>query len=139
MSNVLSLIDGKLATLLKVFNFEFQFYENAAQRNTTANNWQIIDTVTLTDISDGKYVVYFQCEYTNSDEGQRAGTRLRVNGSTELDVRDGVSVDNQYNTRSFLGVFDLETNDVIDLAHGQTDDGGTMRTRRVKVFVLRIA
>lgn len=116
-------------------------FTDEGKDSTTSNGWVSKISVTTSNLPAGDYLLFHQAEIGQTDEGKRAGYRVQVDGTSICDVRDGLSVDDQYLIRSGHYYIDDHPGGTIDLDmdYGQTDDGGTMFIRDARITIIRVA
>lgn len=115
------------------------YFSDDTQYNTTSNGWVTIFDQTLSGLPfPGRYLVFWCCEVAQSDKQKDQGTRVRLDDTTINELRDGLSTENNYMTRMAFFEADLTTSSRLRLDHGQTNEGGTGRTRRIRFFLVRI-
>ena len=121
---------------------EYQFWNDGNTYSTTSNNWvTIFDTDDVGDeivTANGTYWLFVTSEQTNTDSDKDTGWRVRFNDTTLADQRQGPVDDDLYMPRSTQYIITLDGTDRIRVDHGQTDQGGTARTRRIRVIIKRV-
>ena len=115
-----------------------QTFYDSTQYNTTSNGWVTIFDEDFTAIGGGTYLLVVTLEYTNTDKEKRIGHRVRQEGTTISDTRNTVGFDNAFTMYTFHSIITAVTNERIRIDHGQTDDGGTGRTKNIRVSMYKV-
>lgn len=118
------------------------FCEDNDTSSTTSNSWVTLmdtndtDECDITGLAAGQYHLHATSEQTNSDSDKDTGWRVRVDSTTIGEQHQGPVDDELYMPRSTQTIVTLPARIRVD--HGQTDQGGTARTRRIRLFFLRV-
>lgn len=118
---------------------QFEFFSDETLSTTTSTDFISKLSVTTASKPAGDYMIHHQAELGQTDKQKEVGYEFVVDGTARADVRDGVSVDNEFQLRSgFWYVLSHPGGTIdIDINFGQTDGGGTSMIQAVRVFIFR--
>lgn len=129
----------------------FELYSSDGSQNTTSNGW-VTKTgypYTTSIKEPALYILDYSCNTTNSNKQKAVGTRVQYREGTSgtwitlggSDIRNGVSVDGEWQLRTGFNDITLTTETVIQFRFqfGQTDDGGTGSIKESSIKISKAA
>lgn len=127
---------------------EFEAFESTPEESTTSNFWVTKSSYpyTTSTLSAGTHLLQYSAQMGQSDKQKRVGMRFQyrevgdIMWTTLVDVRDGLSVDDQWELRTGFNLIVLTSDTAIEVRFqwGQTGDGGIGRIRNAAFNTERV-
>lgn len=117
---------------------DFESFTDTTEYATTSNNFITIFDRNYNNIQGGTYLLLVTYAYTNSDKEKRVGHRVILDNTPLDDVRNTVGFDNAFSSTTFHRIVPASTGVRLRLQHGETDDGGTARTKDITITLIRV-
>lgn len=126
---------------------ELEAFNDDSTSSTTTNGWSTKHNITTVGIKTaGTFSITHSAQIGQSDKEKQVGYRAQWKADssgtwiTLADVRNGLGTDDGYELRTGINIVTLASDDQVDIRQqfGQTDDGGTGRSRFNSIVIQRV-